>query len=375
MLWGSSPIIRTFCLLLIFAAAASGPVFVTAEHEQSSCLTWKRFTVSWKESWQPSSESRTIHLRGGENNEEEPRIAESIGLRKNSLKLDLSGRLKCLVLKGRSDTSSSTKPLLDNRPSHYTVAAGVDYDFQNYWYGLSRLFSGIRIKLNPAPDERERLPSTSPLVPQWLQPRSISRGIPHFADIEVEKGILGNDQYAATQISFSWDDEPLFGQEETSLAEQPLSLSVRLDTENALGWSWSLPIQSRLLWKGRVVRKYDISREIGPSELGLPASNVDNPSNWLVPNLSINTLGDLQIRNQLWTAPSDDGRRGLRLTIRRRCAFDFLATATNQGNEWTWIGLEVEGRSAVSRTITRLEAALEAPVASAQMVVSQDWLL
>eukprot|EP00523_Entomoneis_sp_CCMP467_P011497 CAMPEP_0168727190 /NCGR_PEP_ID=MMETSP0724-20121128/5052_1 /TAXON_ID=265536 /ORGANISM="Amphiprora sp., Strain CCMP467" /LENGTH=476 /DNA_ID=CAMNT_0008774019 /DNA_START=107 /DNA_END=1537 /DNA_ORIENTATION=+ len=336
---------------------------------------------------------------------------QELASQKKPVKLDLSGRLSFLAVSSSKaqeaddeDATDGAKPLFRTSKKQGrlfpSISIGVDYDFNEVVYGATHLISKFRWNFRPRYAESKLLQRETTSLR-----RSLFHTLrPENVEVTTVKGIWKKKDEISGQVVASWDHGPLFGRTEgicdvaaadddeidsvlRARQHSTLSMQLQMDSSNTLAVSTTIPVQNRITWHGRIFGRLVKTSALGPTKFSIPIATKD--ASWLIPEISVNTIGDLQTMNQVWLPPlhPHGGQRkadfesssfgmGARIMIRRRCAFDFLSPFVGAREDtFTWLSLEVEGLTQQSRTRARVEAALEDPVPSAQLNIFQDFIL
>lgn len=396
------------------------------------------------------------------------------------VRLDMSGRVNCLLLSTHDDEDelykSDIRPLIQTttrknntvRETKATrlpqenervlnclnsfpmipsiVTLGLDYDFSQCWYGVTRLVADLRwCFAGRQQGQLEKVSSVEtsndPALSSWMEKKDEQQlfgnsgviqsaiqqprpqrfwpfpGFPCQIQFTAEKGMVRSKDKSAAQIALAWSGSTTTTttttRQENVLARQkqelhPFSVKVRLDSTKTMAFSADIPFfRRRVMWHGRLLFPSN------PRQFSLPPPSFvssasddelqtnDNNNSWLVPDISVNALGDLSSRNEIWfpwkrrQSPgliTRDGRLGIRFTLRKSGAFDFLRGFSSllwnpilsqdddsyymeTSSSYSWLGLEWHIITPYSQTQTRLDAALENLVGTAQASIFQDWIV
>lgn len=267
------------------------------------------------------------------------------------LRLDLSGRLQ-ILLAGQEEEMPSrvVKPLFSFKESLLSpffvplrVNLGIDCDFAQSTLGLLRA------------------------VPEctWglFWPATLRKHSPNQFDLAAEKGIA-EGVTDALEARLWWKPSS----DSLSMSPQPLpSLRMRCEKTGLGSLSCTVPLLRRITYEGT------LSRNIWGSgmPLAVPKATTMN-QDWWLPDLSINSIGNMQANKQIWIGPEAGAPRyGFRFAIRRNLEWSIWNTSVDpQQDAKTYISVQLDASARRWRTGARIESTLEEPLRSAQLNLS-----
>jgi hypothetical protein len=355
------------------------------------------------------------------------------------LRLDLSGRLNLhlwgMMPPTQGASERSIRPLLplgsaatsSRRPPPHppvSIKIGLDYDLADRqqqrrgWYGVQRVFTSLGWTRS-----RRLRGAATKITSSKLQPRRV--------EFTVERGLnaaVDTDSAYAGHVKVGWDDP--FIHDTKSSGRLPFvkmgvdCIQTKKDNLAIVGALMiSIPLHRRLLWHGKISRPLctlpqnqhavdgfssggggvdddadaenfvDSSRRIPLP----PVSDLTDMSSWLIPEVTVNAIGQMESNTQAWFRmpmlkqrherhDDDNGRLGIRLTIRRQFDWDYpmllsgllgtgSSSSSNSNSDMhdasTAICLEIKGMTPRTITTARFETSLQEPLDAAHLSILQ----